>query len=592
MNTNKMVEAINNVEDKYLDEAANYKPKKKKIHPALMGFAAMAACFALVLGSGVLKNKDKAGTTNPVGMDLPVDVDDVMDSIVSIDINPSIELTVNKHDKVLSAVALNADAEVVLDGMDLKNVDLGIALNALMGSLLKNGYLDEVYNAVNVCVENDDTERASELGEKVTGEISSIFDENDLIGGVNTQYYSRNDEAKKLADSYGVSVGKLRLAQKISASMGIALDVAVTFSISELWDLLDAESVTLITKEEALTIAAKDAKVETSVLALVSVKIQESEGVFTYVIKFIVGENKQYNYKIDAIDGSILSCEFEYNVKVETPTLSPTATVTSTPTPTVTSTPEATVTPTVTVAPTATVAPTVTVAPTATVTPTPTLTPTPTPEPVKEITKNAALMVAYNDAGVETQDVKLTKLEHKSKEKEYHIEFSVGLYDYMYVICSVDGSVLQRTLVDHTITEDTEEKLPNSVLTIEEALALALQEAGVESESLTMCDIKYTSNKKGAEYKVHFHVDKAHYEYNVNAVTGEIAEKAHPAPEKPAGPLKPHEKEETAKPTPIPPHEKEKAEKPTPVPPHEKVEAKPVGPKDTKVTITFEEQTE
>ena len=171
---------------------------------------------------------------------------------------------------------------------------------------------------------------------------------------------------------------------------------------------------------------------------------------------------------------------------------------------------------------------------------------------------------------------------------------------------------------------------------IEDALKLALAKAGVNQADLTMCDIKYHMKKEGPEYKVHFHVGKDHYEYVINALTGECVEKKRPEP-----PTPPHEKEPKPtpapkptpepkptlepkptpepkptsapkptpepKPTPVPPAEKEK-----PVPPHEKdaevkpgpkapagpaahkEEAvkpapKPVGPKDTKVTIELVE---
>ena len=55
MNKNKMAEAIDNVDEKYVVEAANYKAKKKNIRPAIMSFMAVAACLALVLGIGAVE---------------------------------------------------------------------------------------------------------------------------------------------------------------------------------------------------------------------------------------------------------------------------------------------------------------------------------------------------------------------------------------------------------------------------------------------------------------------------------------------------------------------------------------------------------
>lgn len=530
MKENKMVEAIGKVDDKYLNEAINFKPKKKKMYAGVMKFAAAAACLCLVLGMGIFRSANK------------------VDSVVSIDINPSIEITVSKHDKVLSAVALNADAQKVLEGMNLKNVDLDTAMNAIIGSLLKNGYLDEVYNAVNVCIENNDEERAGELGEKLENEISGLFDEKDLIGGVNTQFCSTSEEAKKLAESYGISVGKLGLAQKVSANTGLSLDETVKLSISELWDLLDAQSANLITKDAALEIAVADAKVEASEITLVSVKIQETSGVFTYIIKFTAGEHMMYKYEINAVAGTVLESEYQYisneensdDENEEDGTVSSgdagdtSGTVSSGDADDDAEKEEK---------------------------------PLP-PAPVKQITKKEALRIAYNDAGVEEKDAKLEELKHKPKEKEYHIEFSVGLCDYVYVINAVDGSIVRKEVFDKTNIDDSGEEIsPESIISVERALEIALNKAGVEFAALTKCDIKYTNKKVSAEYKVHFHVDKDHYEYIVDAVTGECVEKTHPTPG-----------------APVPPHEKEEPKKPTPKP-HEK----PLGPEDTKITISFEE---
>ena len=577
MNKNKMVEAIDNLDEKYVTEAANYKAKKKNIRPAVMSFMAVAACLVLVLGIGAIRNKKK--DTMPVAEAA---------TIVCIDVNPSIELSVNKQDKVVAAVALNEDAQKVLSGMNLKNVDLDTALNAIMGALLKHGYLDEVYNAVNICVEENDTERATELGEKVSSEISSIFDENDLIGGVNTQLLSKDDETKKLADSYGISVGKLNLAQQVAENMNLSLDVAVTFSISELWDLMEAEITTLITKEEALRIALADANVSLADLTVAGQKIQESAGVYTYIVNFIVNGKLQYEYKINAVTGTIITCEFKL-LATATPTAVPTAT------------PE--VTPDVTATP----VPTATPIPTAT--PVPTATPIPTATPVPEITKIQAMNIAYQDAGVTTDEAKLAKLTYLSADREYHVEFSVGLYDYMYVLNSVNGSVIRKSVIDNTVTEAPEDGTTDTKITADKALNLALEAAGVTMADLTTCDIKYHNHKEGADFKVHFHVDKDHYEYIVNALTGEVTEKAKPGAEK-EKPVPPHEKEKedaskvtisfededkdvtlvtpepTAKPGPVPPHEKAEATKPAG--PKEKAEAvKPLGPKEKEAQVTI-----
>ncbi len=519
MKENKMVEAIGKVNDKYINEAISYKPKNKIRYIGMLGMVA-AACLCLVVGVALIKNHNKAKT---------VATANGTDSVVLIDINPSIELKVNKQNKVVSATALNDDATVVLNNMDFKNVDLDIAMNAIIGSLLRNGYLDQVYNAVNICVEDNDSERATELGEKISGEISSLFDENDLIGGVNTQICTGDEDIKKLAKEYGVSVGKLRLAQKVAQNMGMELEIAVELSISELWDLLDAQG-TIISKEEALKIAVEDAGVTLESVTVVKNVIKEKAIAFIYDIEFTVPESKVYKYKINACDGFVIEGEYAF-IEVETPEQDAEENIEE-------STKEDTQEATTTVQP-----------------------------PAPQLTKKEALAVALADAGVLEDAIKLEELKHKPREKEYYIEFSVGAFDYTYVINAVDGSVVDKNVVENVVSDETSE-----VITANDALKIALEKAGVEFASLTKCDIKYTNKREGAEYKVHFHVDKVHYDYTINAVTGEIVEKTTPG--------LPHEQEGVK---PVGP-----AAGKTEGPKAEVVKKPTPGKDDTKVTITFD----
>ena len=57
-------------------------------------------------------------------------------SVVSLDVNPSIQLQVNDSEKVLKVQALNAEAREVLADMPLEGTHLNVAVNAIVGSLL------------------------------------------------------------------------------------------------------------------------------------------------------------------------------------------------------------------------------------------------------------------------------------------------------------------------------------------------------------------------------------------------------------------------------------------------------------------------
>ena len=59
----------------------------------------------------------------------------------------SFSLSVNAKEKVLAVEAMNEDARTVLGGMDLTDVSLEVAINALIGSMLQNLSLIHIYIA-------------------------------------------------------------------------------------------------------------------------------------------------------------------------------------------------------------------------------------------------------------------------------------------------------------------------------------------------------------------------------------------------------------------------------------------------------------
>lgn len=84
---------------------------------------------------------------------------------------------------MLSATALNDDTRIVLNDMNLKNVNLNIAVNALIGSMLKHGYVSEVKNFILISVENAGSVKGEALQRRLSDEVSSLLDPY-LLGGV------------------------------------------------------------------------------------------------------------------------------------------------------------------------------------------------------------------------------------------------------------------------------------------------------------------------------------------------------------------------------------------------------------------------
>lgn len=161
--------------------------------------AVMAACLCVaLLGGGVARFQNGR-----------------VESVIGIDVNPSIELSVNRNDKVLKAEPLNRDAKEILDDMDLKNVDVDIAVNALIGSMVRHGYLTDLDNAILVTVAGDDRKKASRLRQDVVVDIEASLEEHKVQAVVYDQQAPVTDEVRELAQEYDISYGKAYFLQEL-----------------------------------------------------------------------------------------------------------------------------------------------------------------------------------------------------------------------------------------------------------------------------------------------------------------------------------------------------------------------------------------
>lgn len=149
-----------------------------------------------------------------------------VDSVIGIDVNPSVELSVNRKNKVLEAQALNGDAEKIMEGMDLKGVDLKVAVNAVIGSMATNGYFNELAdNAILVTVSNDSMKKAASLRTSVVSDIKTTLEEKKLKAVVYDQQAVEEDQVKQLAKEYGISYGKAYfLKELISQNSSLTME--------------------------------------------------------------------------------------------------------------------------------------------------------------------------------------------------------------------------------------------------------------------------------------------------------------------------------------------------------------------------------
>lgn len=159
-------------------------------------------------------------------------------TVVTLDLNPSVQLDVNKNDQVLRALALNDEGAGVLAGMKLEKTHFNVAINAIIGSMLQSGFMAEDINTFLISVDNKSEEKSAEMRNLIVRQLEALMATNSLEGMIISQKLRIDDAVTAMAGQFGISSGKAYLLRHIYEKYPeIPLDVLAAMGIGELADL-------------------------------------------------------------------------------------------------------------------------------------------------------------------------------------------------------------------------------------------------------------------------------------------------------------------------------------------------------------------
>ena len=268
----------------------------------------IAACLAvMLLGGGLFYQQVNA-----------------VASVVSLDVNPSIELKVNRSEKVLVCTPLNEDAKAILadmgNGADLKGAKLDVAVNAIVGSLVRNGYLDSISSAIMISVEDKDTARAEKLQRELTSTVDGVLQTSEAKAAVLTQTLTQDAGREQQARENNISTGKAALVNHVLAlNSALKFDALAKLSVEELKDLAEAGAPAMPIGKAAAAYAAEQYAGTTaldSVTVEVDSELDESPAHYEVELHTAWGE---FEYLVDAYTGKVISGQKDLLTTASTP---------------------------------------------------------------------------------------------------------------------------------------------------------------------------------------------------------------------------------------------------------------------------------
>lgn len=365
-------------------------------------------------------------------------------SVVSLDVNPSIELKVSRNEKVISCAALNEEAAAVLfsmdGGADLEGTKLEVAVNAIVGALAREGYLNSVSSAILISVEDKDQDRAARLQAELVASVDSVLQGQAPNTSVLSQVLDA-PEPEYMSFRSGLSAGKAALVRKVmemngtlAASGTDAFDRLAALSVEELSALLKlGEKRIPIGKSDAAMAALvySGTAVLSSVTTDVDPELDDVPPHYDVELKTARGE---FAYAVDAFTGEVLSGQKDiFNPQ-------PSAPAAPDPVPDPAPAPAA-----------PDPAPDPAPAPQQ-----PAVTPPPAAPPSadgQDVGRDAAVLASLAHAGLTHSQITGLEVERDWKDGrlEYEIEFWCGNSEYEYTIHGQTCAVLEHE-VDHHIS--------------------------------------------------------------------------------------------------------------------------------------------
>lgn len=207
-------------EDRLKDHTMEYLSRKvyRKRHPpfsAFRGFAAAAACFAVLFLAG--------------GSWLYF----TPEAFISIDINPSLELSINRFDKVVSVEGWNEDGNNLADSLDIKYMDYSDAIETLLSDQIIEDYLsqDGLMDLTVVCENTSLHDEILKNVESCTSGLSNV--------------HCHSGDAQEMHDAHeeGLSFGKYRVYLRLKElDPSVTVDDIRDLSMREIQNLIEQYS--------------------------------------------------------------------------------------------------------------------------------------------------------------------------------------------------------------------------------------------------------------------------------------------------------------------------------------------------------------
>ncbi len=168
-------------------------------------------------------------------------------TLLTVDINPSVEFIVDEDGTIESYHFLNEDAEIVLAELELEGLNYEEALDLYLEEATELGYIDVDAddNAVFISTSEDEengeeAENEENLRERVKGKVNEHFQNRGILGAAVEK--DLHEEYGELAETYDIGLGQARMiARAVELDEELTMEEAVGMNMGDIMSILRAD---------------------------------------------------------------------------------------------------------------------------------------------------------------------------------------------------------------------------------------------------------------------------------------------------------------------------------------------------------------
>jgi len=357
-------------------------------------------------------------------------------------------------------------------GADLKGTKLDVAVNAIVGALVRSGHLNSISSAILISVEDKDQARAAKLQQELTSTVDIVLQAQASEAAVLSQTVKKDAAVEKQAKENHISTGKAALVTKVmELNNSLAFEKLSVLSVEELKDLLETRAPGMpIGREAAVEAACKYAGVESSAKVRWEVDAELDANSPHYEVE-VYTSNGEFEYDVDAYTGKVLRGKANILDGVET-----------------------------------------------------------VPESEEQIGESKAFDLAVADFHTRYPELKNSSILHQRVELDeddgrlyYDVKFYLNECEADYDIEANSGRILEYD-TDYKPPVHKTESVSGSNVDGERAKAIALAHAGLTEAEVFGLHVEKDEDDGRMVYEIEFRTRNMEYEYTVDGATGVVLE--------------------------------------------------------------------